>query len=213
MKRIFLRSISILLALHSLCAFADPISQNGERLANLLDSMNVEQHWPAGVHIAWETGVPDGKEEKSAGKHTHCSAFVASAAKRLGVYILRPPEHGQILLANAQYDWLAGEGGARGWKPVAGATEAQRLANSGSLVVATYHNHSDAKPGHIAIVRPSNKSPTLIEREGPQIAQAGGTNYSSVSLRQGFAGHRAAWEKQEVQFYVHAIDWDRQSAR
>jgi hypothetical protein len=70
------------------------------------------------VHVDWQTGLPDGKTEHFEGKHTHCSAFVASAAKQLGVYILRPPEHGQILLANAQYDRLAAAGQASGWTPV-----------------------------------------------------------------------------------------------
>lgn len=179
------------------------------RLAKFLDQTRVEELWPAGVHIDWETGVPDGKPEKSAGKHTHCSAFVASTAKRLGIYILRPPEHGQILLANAQYDWLAEQGPRHGWAEIAGAEQAQASANRGYLVVATYHNHHDDKPGHIAIVRPSARSRTEIEADGPQITQAGGTNYLSTTLRRGFAGHPAAWERREVRYYVHPIDWTR----
>jgi len=35
------------------------------------------------------------------GKHPHCNAFVAAAAKRLNIYILRPADHAQILLTNA----------------------------------------------------------------------------------------------------------------
>src|SRR3954468_20590735 len=72
------------------------ISANGARLVRFLDQTHVEQRWPAGVHVLWESGSPDGKPEHGEGKHTHCSAFVASIAKQLGVYILRPPEHGQI---------------------------------------------------------------------------------------------------------------------
>ncbi|HMA21295.1 MAG TPA: hypothetical protein VKO87_10865, partial [Gemmatimonadaceae bacterium] len=158
------------------------MTREAGRLAQLLDQMRVEELWPAGVHIAWETGVPDGKPEKSAGKHTHCSAFVASTAKKLGIYILRPPEHGQILLANAQYDWLSEQGLQEGWTEIHGAEQAQESANRGFLVVATYRNHHDDKPGHIAIVRPSAKSRSEIESEGPQIIQAGGTNYSSTTL-------------------------------
>jgi hypothetical protein len=181
------------------------------RLAQFLDRTRVEELWPAGIHIDWQSGVPDGKPEKSAGKHTHCSAFVASIAKRLGVYILRPPEHGQILLANAQYDWLADEGTQHGWTPIGDALQAQESANRGYLVVATYRNHQDDKPGHIAIVRPSARSRRDIESAGPQITQAGGTNYSSTTLERGFAGHPSAWTHREVRYYAHAIDWARVS--
>jgi len=188
------------------------VSENARHLTAVLDSMNVEQLWPAGEHVTWETGVPDGKPEKTEGKHTHCSAFVASVAKRLGVYILRPPEHGQVLLANAQYDWLADEGAAHGWKTLTDAELAQAHANRGDLVVATYRNHRDNKPGHIAIVRPSEKSAHAVAQEGPQIIQAGGINYTSTSLKRGFAGHPAAWSLNEVRYYAHAVDWQRVAA-
>jgi hypothetical protein len=198
--------VAALIAL-PLSSVAGEVSPNGRRLAAMLDATNVERLWPAGQHVNWQTGIPDGKPERSDGKHTHCSAFVASVAKRLGVYILRPPEHGQVLLANAQYDWLADEGAANGWKAIAGGEEAQARANRGYLVVATYHNRHDDKPGHIAIIRPSDKSQRAIAQEGPQIAQAGGTNYASTSLKRGFAGHPAAWTRNEVRYYAHAIDW------
>lgn len=185
---------------------AEPTAASTERMWQLIDGLEVEQHWPAGLHVHWETGVPDGRPESGSGKHTHCSAFVAAAAKRLGIYILRPPEHPQLLLANAQYEWLEGEGASQGWKPVRRAAEAQRYANQGWFVVAAYHNHHDDKPGHIAIIRPSDKSGSMIEAEGPQVTQAGGTNYRSVPLRIGFAGHPAAWERHEVVFYAHAVD-------
>jgi hypothetical protein len=186
---------------------AAPIEANGAKLEHFLDRTDVESRWPAGVHVAWETGVPDGKTERTEGKHTHCSAFVAAAAKHLGVYILRPPEHGQVLLANAQNEWLESQGPSRGWEPVESDEAAQRLANRGMLVVATYHNHRDDKPGHIAIVRPSAKSSAEIQREGPQITQAGGTNFLSTTLQRGFAGHSAAFGRHEVRYYAHAIDW------
>jgi hypothetical protein len=182
-----------------------PTSANAERLFQMIDSLDVEHHWPAGVHVHWETGEPDGLPEKLPGKHTHCSAFVAAAAKGAGIYILRPPEHKQILLANAQYDWLATEGATQGWQPVADAVEAQHRANAGWFVVAAYKNHHDDKPGHIAIIRPSDKDVATIREEGPQITQAGGTNYRSVPLRVGFAGHPAAWNRQEVRFYAHVV--------
>ncbi len=187
-------------------AGASPITPAAAHVAERIDSLDVEHHWPAGVHVKWDTGEPDGRPETSSGKHTHCSAFVASAARSLGIYILRPPEHNQVLLANAQYDWLEQEGAARGWQALGSASEAQRYANEGWLVVATYRNHHDDKPGHIAIVRPSDKGDAAVREEGPQITQAGGTNYRSVPLSVGFAGHPAAWNRHEVRFYAHPVD-------
>jgi hypothetical protein len=185
------------------------ITSDGARLACMLDHTHVEKLWPAGVHIRWETGEPDGKPETTEGRHTHCSAFVAATAKKLGIYILRPPEHGQVLLANAQYDWLTDQGKLCGWKEIQGGEQAQGFANRGYLVVATYHNHHDNRPGHIAIVRPSNKSAREIEENGPQITQAGGTNYISTTLKRGFSSHLAAWTHKEVRYFAHIIDWTK----
>src|SRR5438445_12263218 len=72
-----------------------------------LRRMNVESLWLAHEHVNWETGEPDkGEDYTGPGRSTHCSAFAAAVGKRLGVYMLRPPEHGQILLANAQAAWF-----------------------------------------------------------------------------------------------------------
>lgn len=181
------------------------ITPAASRTIAVIDALDVERHWPAGLHVAWESGVPDGSPESGAGRHTHCSAFVASAAKQVGIYILRPPEHPQVLLANAQYDWLEREGARRGWQPLRSDQEAQDYANRGFLVVAAYRNHRDDKPGHVAIVRPSDKSPAEIRENGPQVTQAGGRNYRSTTLREGFAGHPAAWGQHEVRYYAHAV--------
>ena len=62
-------------------AIAADISPSAQRLAKFYDSLNVEAHWIAGVHVDWQTGDPDGSPETLPGRHTHCSAFVASAAK------------------------------------------------------------------------------------------------------------------------------------
>jgi hypothetical protein len=74
----------------------------------------------------------------------------------MGVYLLRPPEHGQKLLANAQVEWL-GSAAAReqGWSAVRDQREAQALANRGSLVLVAFPNPDHEKPGHVAVVRPS----------------------------------------------------------
>jgi hypothetical protein len=184
---------------------ADTITPQAQALMKVLDAMGVESKWIAGEHVYWETGLPTGVPETSPGKHTHCSAFVAAAAKNLGVYILRPPEHGQKLLANAQNEWLAEEGAARGWVKLANAGEAQAAANRGLLVVASYHNHHDDRPGHIAIVRPGNKTTEQIAAEGPDVIQAGSANKTSISIRDGFAGHPAAWRDHELVYYAHEV--------
>ncbi|MDG4562257.1 MAG: hypothetical protein P9E88_13280 [Candidatus Competibacter sp.] len=197
----------ILAAVLAWPAAADPTPE-AVRLTRVLDGAGVERLWPAGVHVDWETGVPDGKPVSDEGQHTHCSAFVAAVAKRLDIYILRPPEHGARLLANAQYDWLVSEGPRYGWWALADGHQAQVYANQGELVVAVYKNHHDDKPGHIALVRPSAKSAAEIDKEGPQITQAGSVNYPSTTLKRGFAGHPAAWTRREVRYFAHAIDWE-----
>jgi hypothetical protein len=180
------------------------VSPQGQKLAQALDSMGVESKWIAGAHIDWETGLPDGRPERMPGRHTHCSAFVAAFAKRLGIYILRPPEHGQVLLANAQNEWLAA-GAAAGWRPISSALEAQTLANAGVLVVASYHNHRDDKPGHIAIIRPAATNPEAIAAVGPMVIQAGTVNSASIPAKDGFAGHIRAWRDNEIDYYAHAV--------
>jgi hypothetical protein len=206
LTRIITVSVLYLAVSASELAHADQISPAGQQLAQKLDSFEVEKRWPAHLHVNWETGVPDGKPEKGTGVHTHCSAFVASAAKQLGVYILRPPEHSQVLLANAQNEWLESEGAAQGWRHLKDGQEAEDEANHGELVVASYHNHHDNKPGHIAIIRPSAKSAEAITQEGPDMVQAGEHNYNIVSAKKGFAGHPAAWRDNEIEYFAHDLD-------
>jgi len=181
------------------------ISARGEQLVALLDGMDVENHWPAHEHVNWETGDPDRGGEYEGVGHTHCSAFAAAAAKKLGVYLLRPPEHGQKLLANAQAEWLAGAGGREhGWSPVNGQREAQTMANYGSLVLAVFPNPDASKPGHVAVVRPSEKSMRLLLKYGPQITQVGTHNHTSTVVRIGFSNHPGAFPD-GVRYYVHAV--------
>jgi hypothetical protein len=156
--------------------------------------------------VDWLTGIPDGKQVNTEGKHTHCSAFVAAAAKALGIYILRPPEHSAMLLANAQYEWLLTDGEAQGWVQLKDMSEAQDKANEGYFVVAAYHNHKDELPGHIAIIRPGSKGAATLASEGPDVTQAGGTNFRVATLVRGFAGHPKAWANQEILYFAHAVD-------
>ncbi len=186
---------------------AGPISAEGERLVRFLDSMEVEKHWLPGAIVEWRTGEPTGKPVTDAGKHTHCSQFAAAACERLGIYILRPPEHSAVLLANAQFDWLPSEEGrGKGWSPVKDGLAAQDLANRGTLVVAVCKNHDPKKSGHIALIRPSTKDDAGIKSEGPQITQAGGTNRNSAPLKKGFANHPDAFAKDEVRYFSHDVN-------
>lgn len=187
------------------------IDTNGQRLQQALDQTRVEALWQPGLHIDWESGEADGKQLKGDGKHTHCSAFAAAIAKRLGVYLLRPPEHSAHLLANAQHDWLISKGQTIGWNELADGLQAQSFANHGAFVVAVYRNHHDDRPGHIAIIRPSQKNFNSITQEGPQITQAGATNYQSTSLKRGFTSHPAAWNKKEVRYFSHEVNWSSAS--
>ena len=199
-------ALVVLLALAGAARPAETVTPQARAMIKMLDAMGVESKWNAGERVYWETGLPTGVPETSSGKHTHCSAFVAAAAKTLGVYILRPPAHGQKLLANAQNEWLAEQGAANGWVKLASADEAQAAANRGLLVVASYHNHHDDRPGHIAIVRPGNKTAEQIAAEGPDVIQAGSVNKTSISLRDGFAGHPAAWRDHEIVYYAHEVN-------
>jgi hypothetical protein len=168
--------------------------------------MNVESLWLAHEHVNWETGEPDrGAEDEGPGNHSHCSAFAAAAAKRLGVYLLRPPEHGQLLLANAQAEWLRSAAAQKsGWESVSDMREAQRLANQGNLVLVLFQNPDKHVPGHIAIVRPSAKSLKALQENGPRIIQAGNHNYASTNVRIGFRNHPGAWPD-GVLYYVHML--------
>ena len=72
-------------------------------------------------------------------------------------------------------------------------------------MVASYNNHHDDRPGHIAVARPADKTAEQIAAEGPDLIQAGSVNRTSVSLREGLAGHPAAWRDHEVMYYAHQL--------
>lgn len=206
----------------SAAAGHDTISAKGQKLAEMLDGMDVEHLWQKDYHIDWKTGVAKGDKETTPGGHTHCSAFVAAAADRLDLYILRPPEHGQMWLANAQELWLNGQGSEGGGAASAGWTrigrlgddgasrEAVDLADAGELVVAVYFQPPrqtpqgpEERPGHIAIVRPSEKAFALIDSEGPDVIQAGKVNHRVVALRDGFADHRKGLETGDIEYFAN----------
>jgi hypothetical protein len=186
-------------------ALAGDISPLGRRLASVLDSMKVEEHWLAGVHVNWRTGDPDGQPIKTEGAHTHCSAFVAAVAETLGIDLLRPPEHSLVLLANAQHDWLREKGPEHGWRRVKDAEQAQELANQGELVLASCKSPDPEKSGHIAIVRPATKSEAQIHIEGPEIIQAGTHNHERTTVKEGFRSHPGAFKNDEILYFAHHL--------
>jgi hypothetical protein len=107
------------------------------------------------------------------------------------------------MLANAQADWLGGDAGSKaGWRRVSNMQVAQRLANRGSLVLALYQSPDRHVPGHIAIVRPSEKSAKALQENGPEIIQAGEHNHTKTNVRIGFENHPGAWPD-GVQYYAH----------
>ena len=177
------------------------ISPAGASLAQVIDEMDVEHHWKAGEAVSWRTGRPDPRSSQHA---THCSAFAAAACERLGVYLLGPPRHPQILLANAQYDWLLTKGSSQGWTRVGSHVEAQRLANAGVVVVCVSKNDDPGKPGHAAVVRPGTRPAVEVERDGPDTAMAGRVNRNRVPMRQAFQSHAEALAAGRVLMFAHA---------
>jgi putative intracellular protease/amidase len=177
-----------------------------EELWRRLEGMEVEKLWLPGAIVDWKTGLPTGQPIKDAkGKHTHCSQFVAAVADRLAIPLLRPPEHGVVLLANAQYDWLAADAGKRaGWIALKDGAAAQAAANDGRLVLASLKNPEATRPGHIAVVRPGAKDAGLLAQEGPDVMQAGGTNALRTSLRKGFGNHKKEYD--QIAFYAHVVE-------
>ena len=195
--RISRRTLIVVAACAPISALAwpccGPVTPSGSRLLAFLDSTGVDRLWLAGYKVDWESGAPVGVPIDGR-PHTHCSAFVASVAKRLGIYVLRPPDHSAALLASAQMGWLRSSAAAgAGWRPLPDAAAAQTRANQGDLVLAAFENPDPDKSGHIAIVRPSDIDAATLREQGPFVTQAGGHNALSTPLARGFANHRGAW--------------------
>jgi hypothetical protein len=183
-----------------------PITPEGRALSAFLDSLRVEELWQASRRVNWLTGEPKTGILNDGKPHTHCSAFVAAAAYKLNIYILRPPDHSETLLANAQFDWLGQAGKAQGWLELESGLKAQGFANQGFFVVAVYKSRKIDASGHIAIIRPENKTEELILKQGPQLIQAGMKNHRSTSLHEGFKQHPLAFKPGKIRFFAHAVD-------
>ena len=190
-----------------------PITPKARHLLQVLNTSDLEDLWQARVHVAWDTGKPDlsASDEEAFARidpdKTHCSAYAAAMAQRMGVYILRPPSHDQKLLASAQGIWLgSGSGRSAGWWKVDSPEQAQALANSGRLVVVVYVSPEPLHhPGHIAIVLPNDKR-TLqqIEDKGVLLTYAGKHNLLKATEKHSFSGHPGAFPN-EVKYFAHDL--------
>jgi len=192
--------IFFILNISSATLHAYPVAPTGEKFSEFLDSLDVTKRWLPNRYVDWTTGTALGKYQSGYG--THCSTFVAAAASKLGVYILSPEDQ-QGLLANAQNRWLQNQGEKYGWAFVDSQVTAQKIANQGCLVVGSYANPNRRRPGHIVIVRPSNKPKNEIVTRGPQIIQAGRKNYNSTTLSKAFRNPQAAFRQHNLVYYAH----------
>jgi hypothetical protein len=186
------------------------ISPDGHKLIALLDSLDVEHHWLPHESVHWQNGDP-GPHRRHEAVTSHCSAFAAAVSLRLHVYLLRPPQHETVFLASAQGHWLAREGQGEGWVNV-DATEAQRRANLGQFVVVDYISPIPHKPGHIAVIRPAEKTAAQLAQDGPEDTQAGGHNHNDYIVARSFNSHAGAWPD-GVRFYAHPVDWAKVTGR
>lgn len=188
--------------------------EEGKQLSRLYKSMDIEHLWQSGKHVDWETGVADNPYATS-GIKTHCSAFAAAACKKMGIYLLRPPEHSEILLASAQFDWLKSESAHNlGWRQISDPNllnvyiKAQDYANKGMMVVASYKNINPYKPGHIAIVTPSNLSVEEVSKKGPKLIMSSNKNYSSIDFIDGFKRHIKSFPEKDILFFYNTKSYN-----
>ncbi|CAN5115878.1 hypothetical protein BH11PLA2_BH11PLA2_37790 [soil metagenome] len=121
---------------------------------------------------------------------TYCNVFASLCTEELGAKV---PQK----LANLQYAWLLKEGKDAGWKEVK-PEEAQKQANEGAIVVASWKNPDPAKHGHIAVVRPYADHAFSIEK-GPRISQFGSNNKKDV-----FAADTFAKRMPDTKFFAYS---------
>jgi hypothetical protein len=60
-------------------------THEGRHVAAVLDKMDVEHRWNAGQRVNSRTGAPLEPPVTDGRPHSHCSAFVAAIAAKLGV--------------------------------------------------------------------------------------------------------------------------------
>lgn len=158
-------------------------SSSGASYNSVLDGLNVESN-------------PRYQQNRQGKGETYCNIFVMDATAKLGAPIPEfvRDQYGNVnyLDANEMQGWLVAEGPKQGWREVS-AAEAQRLANQGNPAVATWGNPGGI--GHMAMVR---SGPDTVGQYGPQIAQAGATNFSNGTAAEGFGEHLG-----QIRYFVH----------
>ena len=202
------RSTLILFLLVTLYSYAQEltINESGKKLKKFYLGLDVEHLWLAGGHVNCQTGLPDAPSTTEIEK-SHSPVFVAELCHRQGLYILRPPQHPQDMLANDQCDWLTtAEAKIQGWNLIAGDDiykQAQDYANKGHVVVAIYKNAAPNATGHVAAVMPALISSKELSEEGPKIIMAGTHNFNNISLKAGFKHHVTTWPASGILFYYN----------
>jgi hypothetical protein len=177
-----------------------PLSQKGEALAQLLDSMQVESHWRPFEAVDWKTGKPIASGVR--GPASNGGAFVAAVCDKLKASL--PSSDANDFLPANQIDWLMNVGKMKGWVKV-GEVESQVLANQGWVVIAAWQNLADAgkreSSGQLAIVRPDRDPASELAQHGPKVILAGAQNHNNIGLKDAFPG--SAWSNQEVVYLAH----------
>lgn len=177
------------------------ITPQGFMLLSFLDSLRVDQYWLVGTSVNFLTGAAGGTgPNMTIGTDSHCSAFAASAANLLGIYMLRPPQASDVNLANNQADWFATN--TDGWFLIPSALNAQHMVNTGLLAIASYKASSGS--GHIVILRPTTRTDSDINTYGPEECQSGDTNYYDTNVVNGFGEHPGAFPN-NINYYGHAL--------
>ena len=172
-------------------------------LSAFLDSLQVNNYWLEGASVNWLTGVAGGSgPNMTIGTDSHCSAYAGAVTDLLGVYLLRQPYASDLNLANNQANWLATN--TAGWFPISTMTVAQHLVNTGELVVASYQASSGS--GHIAVLRPSNRTDASVNAFGPEECQSGDNNFLSTNIVTGFNQHPGAFPS-NILYYGHALNY------
>ena len=172
-------------------------------LLQFLNSLRVDQYWLVGTSVNFLTGAAGGTgPNMTIGTDSHCSAFAASAANLLGIYMLRPPQASDVNLANNQADWFPTN--TNGWFLISSALNAQHMVNTGLLAIASYKASSGS--GHIVMLRPSTRPDSDITTYGPEECQSGDTNYYDTNVMSGFGEHPGAFPNNII-YYGHTMTY------
>ena len=116
----------------------------------------------------------------------------------------------QYQLATNQIKWMESDKGKNhGWIEIKGSVHnkyirANEEANKGNLVLAGIKD-SDNVYGHISIVRPSNRTNSLIVRDGPDTIASSKINSRGVFLKEDFLFNQKSMEiyEKDIQIFYN----------